>query len=98
MKKYFNFKLELGPEKVDSIIVRHIDEGIPGYVCSVEGTNASIAAADSEHLDIINGAIVNICDSTWLPVMINRIYGKSHENYCGADLFIKQRFSRSVKR
>jgi N-acetylglucosaminyldiphosphoundecaprenol N-acetyl-beta-D-mannosaminyltransferase len=51
--------------------------------------NLTVANTYPEHLRIVNEAIVNNCDSAWVPVIINWIYGTKFSNYCGTDLFIK---------
>ena len=43
---------------------------------------------DENHKRILNDAIVNNCDSAWLPTIINSIYGTHYSNYVGADLFL----------
>lgn len=87
-KEYFGIRFEFDHAEVDRIIEEHIREDKPGYVCSLDGTNFSIAMNNPDHLRILNEAIVNNCDSTWVPTMVNRIYGTNYRNYCGADLFI----------
>ena len=87
-KEYFGIRFEFDHAEVDRIIEEHIQNNEPGYVCSLDGNNFSIAMNNPDHLRILNGAIVNNCDSTWVPTMVNRIYGTHYKNYCGADLFI----------
>jgi N-acetylglucosaminyldiphosphoundecaprenol N-acetyl-beta-D-mannosaminyltransferase len=87
-KEYFGIRFEFDHAEVDRIIEEYIWENKPGYVCSLDGTNFSIAMNNPDHLRILNEAIVNNCDSTWVPTMVNRIHDKHYKNYCGADLFI----------
>ena len=87
-KEYFNIGFVFEHDNVDSIIEEHIYNNKAGYVCSLDGNNFSIAMNDPEHLKVLNAAIVNNCDSTWVPTMVNRIYGTNYSNYCGADLFL----------
>jgi N-acetylglucosaminyldiphosphoundecaprenol N-acetyl-beta-D-mannosaminyltransferase len=89
VKKYFNINFEFDHNDVDSIIIDHIEKKKPGYVCSLDGNNISNAQNNSHHLKIINGSIVNNCDSSWIPVILNVIHGTNYTNYCGTDLFIK---------
>ncbi|HEY5125461.1 MAG TPA: WecB/TagA/CpsF family glycosyltransferase [Ignavibacteria bacterium] len=89
MKKYFNINYEFDQNKVDEIILDHIANQKPGYVCSLDGNHLAIANTNPDHLRVINDAIVNNCDSTWVPVFINWIYGTKFTNYCGMDLFVK---------
>ena len=87
-KEYFGIRFEFDHDEVDKIIEEHIRENKPGYVCSLDGNNFATAMNNPDHLKILNDAIVNNCDSTWVPTMVNRIYGTHYKNYCGADLFI----------
>jgi|TARA_B110000240_G_scaffold1522_1_gene1827 N-acetylglucosaminyldiphosphoundecaprenol N-acetyl-beta-D-mannosaminyltransferase len=89
MPKYFNINFEFKHKKVDDVIFNNIVEKKAGYVCSLDGNNIATANTNSDHLAVLNGAIVNNCDSSWMPVLINLIYGKKYSNYCGTDLFIK---------
>jgi len=89
MEKYFNINYEFDQNKVDTIIFEHIRNQIPGYVCSMDGNNVTVANLNPDHLRIVNEAIVNNCDSAWVPIIINWIYGTKYTNYCGTDLFIK---------
>lgn len=97
MKEYFGLKFEFDHSDVDSIIDEYISANRPGYVCSLDGNNFSLAMKDREHLDLLNNAIVNNCDSTWVPFMINSIYHTQYTNYCGADLFIDYIKKRKYK-
>ena len=89
MEKYFNLSLEFDKAKVDEIIEEHIRIGKPGYVCSIDGNNFSRAYTDQAHHDVLEGAIVNNVDSSWLPIMVNRIYKTNYKNYIGTNLFIE---------
>jgi N-acetylglucosaminyldiphosphoundecaprenol N-acetyl-beta-D-mannosaminyltransferase len=89
MENYFKIKYEFDQQKVDEIIVNHIENRKPGYVCSMDGTNLAVAHTNPGHLQIVNEAIVNNCDSIWVPVFVNLIYGTKYTNYFGMDLFIK---------
>lgn len=97
MKEYFGINFEFDHDKVDEIIDRHIRENKPGYVCSLDGNNFSTAQRFPEHMTVVNSSIVNNCDSTWLPRILNWIYGTNFKNYCGADLFLKYIKKRKYK-
>lgn len=89
MIEYFGINFVFEHHKVDEIIERCIRENRAGYVCALDGNNFSTAQRSSEHMTVINNSIVNNCDSTWLPIIINCMYGTSYENYCATDLFFK---------
>lgn len=87
MKKYFGINFVFDHHRVDEIIERCIRENRTGYVCALDGNNFSTAQRLSEHLEVINNSIVSNCDSTWLPIIINMMYGTNYANYCASDLF-----------
>jgi N-acetylglucosaminyldiphosphoundecaprenol N-acetyl-beta-D-mannosaminyltransferase len=89
MEKYFDLNFEFDHDVVDQIIFEHIKGEKPGYVCSMDCNNLAISKYNSDHKNVLNGAIVNNCDSSWIPVFINKIHKKKYKNYCGTDLFIK---------
>lgn len=87
MEIYFGINFEFDHNKVDEIIEDCITANKSGYVCSMDGTNFSFAIQRPEHRKILNNAIVNNVDSSWVPKVINSIYGTHYKNYIGADLF-----------
>lgn len=89
MEKYFNINYEFDQNKVDQKIFEYIENKKSGYVCSLDGNNLTIANSNPDHMRVLNEAIINNCDSTWVPIFINLIYGSRFTNYCGTDLFIK---------
>jgi N-acetylglucosaminyldiphosphoundecaprenol N-acetyl-beta-D-mannosaminyltransferase len=89
MKKYFNIKLELDSNKVDKIIENAILKGIKGYVCSVERNVMSNANKSIQFQNIVNNALVNICDGNFVARCIGIAHKKNVSSYIGADLFIK---------
>ncbi len=89
MEKYFNVNLEFDKERLDSAIFNAIEEGTPGYVCSVESNNLTVANTRPDFLDVINGALVNNCDGSVLAKILGKIHGKPLNSYIGADIFIK---------
>lgn len=89
MERYFNLSWEFDKSKVDAVIEDHIKNDVPGYVCSIDGNNFSNAYLNPAHHAILEGAIVNNVDSSWIPVMINSIYNTSYKNYIGTNLFIE---------
>ena len=89
MDKYFNINLEFDREKINNIIQGVIKNHIAGYVCSVDGNNLISANENPIHRETLNGAIVNLCDSAWIPLFVNFIHKTHYKNYTGADLFLE---------
>tara|TARA_B110001469_G_C9584295_1_gene289795 strand:- start:302 stop:1045 length:744 start_codon:yes stop_codon:yes gene_type:complete len=89
MNKYFNIKLELDPAEVDRVIERSILEGNKGYVCSVERNVMATANSSIEFQNIVNSALINICDGNFVAKCIGIAHRKKFITYIGADLFVK---------
>jgi N-acetylglucosaminyldiphosphoundecaprenol N-acetyl-beta-D-mannosaminyltransferase len=89
MEKYFNVPFEFDHQKINGIIQQCIENNIPGYVCSVDVNNLISTNKSSVHLEALNNATVNLCDSTWISFFVNRIYGTKYKNRAGADVFLE---------
>lgn len=89
MAVYFNVNFEFDRTKINEIIQQYIEKGISGYVCAVDGNSLISANKNPSHLQALNGAIINLCDSAWTPMFVNYIYGTKYKNYTGSDLFLE---------
>ena len=38
-------------------------------------------------IDVVNGGMFAICDSSWVPLYLKSIYGVKYEQYCGSEIF-----------
>lgn len=83
MKTYFNINYEFDKQEVH----RQIESAQKGYICVADGVVLNTANRDSHYLSVVNGGLLSICDSSWVPVYLKRIYGVEYEQYCGADIF-----------
>ena len=97
MNWYFNIPLEFQPEVVDAVIEKNIKENIPGYVCAVDCTNLSVAYENDFFMRVLSQSLVNKSDSSWIPVLINHLYGTNFSRYCGPDLFLNFIKKKSYK-
>lgn len=86
---YFNVKLEFDASKVDTIIQSTITNKGKGYVCSVESNNLTVANRNPEFQNVVNGALVNVCDGSVLAKILGIIHHQHFSSYVGADLFVK---------
>ncbi len=89
MKKFFNVFLEFDPNRVDEIIQSAIENKKKGYVCSVESNNLTYANTHADFMNVINGAMVNICDGSNIAWLLGKIHRQRYRSYVGADLFDK---------
>lgn len=86
-ERYFGIDVVFDKEEVDNIIKEHIEQKKPGYVVSLSMNNIVTAYKNEEHREVINGSIVSFSDSSWFPVMVNKVYKSHYKNYCSADMF-----------
>lgn len=89
MSSYFKINCEFVHSVVKKQIEDRVAEQKPAYVIALDGNNFSIAQRDNNHLNLINSALVTHCDSSWLPLIINRIHKTNYSNYYSADLFFE---------
>jgi len=89
MEKYFNVKLELDSDEVDRVIHEAILDNKKGYVCSVERNVMATANNSIEFQNIVNNALINICDGNFVARCISIAHGNNYRTYIGADLFVK---------
>lgn len=87
MKTYFNIRYELDRGAVHRAIARRLE--VPGsdYICVADGVILNTANRLKEYLDVVNGGMFSICDSSYVPLYIRWIYGKRYEQYCGSEIF-----------
>lgn len=87
MRKYFNVPIEFDKAKVDSIIQTTIANKGKGYVCSVEANIISTANRKPSYMNVVNNALVNICDGSMVATLLGFIHRKNLKPYIGASLF-----------
>lgn len=83
MNTYFNINYEFDKQKVHKAIER----ASKGYICVADGVILNTANRDPKYLKVVNGSMFSICDSSWVPVYLKKIYGVQYEQYCGSDIF-----------
>jgi N-acetylglucosaminyldiphosphoundecaprenol N-acetyl-beta-D-mannosaminyltransferase len=88
METYFNIALEFDKQKVDESIVSAIRNSNAGYVCVVNANIIATAERDPFYKQVINGALVNICDGSIVALVLSIINLREYKPYVGADLFI----------
>lgn len=88
MKTYFNIRYEFDRKKIHDSIAERLT--LPGsdYICVADGVIMNTANRRQKYLDVINGGLLTICDSSYVPMYIRMIHGKKYEQYCGSDIFV----------
>ena len=87
MKRYFNVNYEFDREAVYKQIDRCIQQRRADYICVADGVVLSIANRKLKYLDVINGGMFSICDSSYVPLYINMLHGVEVQQYCGSQIF-----------
>lgn len=83
MKTYFNINYEFDKAEVH----RTIESAQKGYICVADGVVMNMANREPEFLEVVNGSLFSICDSSWVPLYLKSIYGVQYDQYCGAQIF-----------
>jgi len=88
MSTFFNVKLEFDREVVNQTIQSTIETGGKGYVCAIESNNLAIANKNTDFNNVVNGALINICDGSNVAWVLSKIYKKNFRSFTGSDLFM----------
>lgn len=86
-ERYFDINYEFDREAVQTAIDRHLSEGRPGYICVADGVILDMAHRDPAYMEVINGSIFSICDSSYVPLYIRAIHGLRLRQYSGSEIF-----------
>lgn len=85
---HFNINFEPDKNKVmSSIDGRCRESGHPAYLCVADGNILAMVHNNPEYRAIVNGSMLSIVDSSWVPVFMKWIYGLKWEQYCGSQIF-----------
>ena len=87
MNSYFNINYEF-----DKITIwRRIDEQLQNegarYICVADGNILQMVHKDLAYRNVVNASMFSICDSSWVPLYLKRIYGIKYQPYCGSQIF-----------
>lgn len=87
MDRYFDISYELDPAAALRRIDLQVLSGEPGYVCVADGNILQMVHRDTAYREVVDGAMFSICDSSWVPLFLHRLYGTDVPQYCGSDIF-----------
>ncbi|HIZ85046.1 MAG TPA: WecB/TagA/CpsF family glycosyltransferase [Candidatus Coprenecus stercoravium] len=88
MQTYFNIRYEFDRQAVAEAIERQVGSFGPGYICVADGVILDRVNRDPEYCKVVNGSMFSICDSSFVPLYIKRIYGIRYGQYCGSEIFM----------
>jgi len=89
MDQFFSLNIEFDHDAVESVIQEHLNSKMKGFVCIVDGNIVTVANRDLHYRKVVNLAMVNICDGSYLALFYNLLKKKSVKPYIGGDLFLK---------
>lgn len=87
METYFNIRYEFDREAVHGAIARRLADPGADYICVADGVILNTANRQPQYLDVINGGMFSICDSSYVPLYIKWLYGRQCSQYCGSQIF-----------
>lgn len=87
MEKYFNIRYEFDKAVVQERIAQKTTEQGAGYICVADANILQQVHNNLDYRKVVDGSMFSICDSSWVPIFVNRIYGIKYEHYCGSMIF-----------
>lgn len=87
METYFQIRYEFDREAVRRTIDSALKRQQAQYICVADGNILTHVHRNPAYRATINNALFSICDSSWVPLYLKRIYGIERQQYCGADIF-----------
>lgn len=88
MQKYFNINYEFDREQVHRSIDERLGRNGSDYICVADGVILNTANRNREYLDVVNGGMFAICDSSYVPLYVKWIYNTRYQQYSGSEIFI----------
>ncbi len=89
MARYFHIDYELSREKVQERIERQalLDDAGAAYICVADGNVLVQVHRNPDYRAVVQGGLFSICDSSWVPLYLKRLYGFQPAQYSGSDIF-----------
>lgn len=87
MKTFFKIRYEFDRETIHKTIAKQLQFDAADYISVADGVILNIANRNDEYLNVINGGMFAICDSSYVPLYIKWIYGERYQQYSGSQIF-----------
>ena len=87
MNTYFNINYEFDRQTIWMQIDEQLQKEGARYICVADGNILQMVHKDLEYRRIVNESLFSICDSSWVPVFLKRLYGFEYQQYCGSQIF-----------
>lgn len=88
METYFNINYNFDKEDIHRSIDEQLKAKGSRYICVADGVILNTANRRKEYLEVINGSMFSICDSSYVPLYLKWLYSIKREQYCGSQIFI----------
>lgn len=95
MNKYFNINLEFNHQKLESVVIKTAHNG-KGYCCFVDLTSLVYSYNNADFKTVLNNALVNSCDGSYIAMSASKIYREKLKQYIGPEFFEKFIFKKGV--
>ncbi|MDE7397100.1 MAG: WecB/TagA/CpsF family glycosyltransferase [Muribaculum sp.] len=97
METYFNLNYEFDRNKVLQSVDERLHQPGSAYICVADGVILNTANRHHDYLEVVNGSMFSICDSSYVPLYLKWIYGLRYRQYCGCDIFVDIVSSRKYR-
>lgn len=87
MNTYFKLRYEFDQMSVHNAIVARLLKPGSDYICVADGVILNTANRNKDYLNVVNGGMFSICDSSFVPLYIKWLYGVRYGQYCGSQIF-----------
>lgn len=87
MNSYFNIRYEFEKSQVHNAISCRLSKPGSDYICVSDGVVLNNANRSPDYLEVVNGGMFSICDSSYVPLYIKWLYGIKYQQYCGSEIF-----------
>lgn len=87
MTSYFNINYEFDKASVWNRIDQQLLTDGARYICVADGNILQMVHKDLEYRKVVNASLFSICDSSWVPLYLKRLYGFKPQQYCGSQIF-----------
>ena len=84
---YFNINYEFDKQTIWCKIDEQLQNEGARYICVADGNILQMVHKDLECRNVVNASMFSICDSSWVPLFLKRIYGVRYQQYCGSQIF-----------
>lgn len=87
MNFYFNINYEFDKQTIWRRIDEQLQNESARYICVADGNILQMVHKDLEYRNVVNASMFSICDSSWVPLYLKRIYGIKYQQYSGSQIF-----------